>query len=117
MAKSIPWRQAAAVFAGGSIGTAARAGVLALVADQALALAVVNLCGCLALGALAGGFGKRNTWMRTFLAVGCVASFTSWSSLALQGIGSPAATALVMVETGLGIGAAGLGHLAGRRLR
>lgn len=116
MAKSSPWRQAAAVFAGGSIGTAARAAALALFADQVLTLAAVNLCGCLALGTLAGWFGKRNTMVRTFLAVGCVASFTSWSSLALQGIGSPVAAALVVAETGLGIGAAGLGHLAGRRL-
>lgn len=116
MAKSIPWGQAVAVFAGGSVGTAARAGLLGLFTDQALALALVNLSGCVAFGALAGWFGTRTTWLRTFLAVGCVASFTSWSSLALQGIGSPAAAGMVVIETGLGIGAAGAGHIAGRRL-
>ena len=65
------------------------------------------------LGCLSAVYGSRVTLLRLFLAVGGVASFTSWSSLALQGIESLAAAGFVVVETALGVTLAGLGHLVG----
>lgn len=110
--------RAAVIFAGGFIGTAARVAVTEAIGHEAIALATVNLTGCLVIGLISGYFGPRVTLLRLFLAVGGVASFTSWSSLALQGVASPGAMILVVAETMVGIIVAGLGHLyAMKRLR
>lgn len=111
------WQRALIVFAGGFLGTAARVALLGAFADQAVGLAVINVAGCLALGVISGWFGSRVTWLRLFLAVGGVASFTSWSSLALQSVGSLPGVAWAVAETAIGISFAGLGHVAGRRWR
>lgn len=109
--------RALVIFAGGMLGTAARVSLLDWYDDDLAGLAVVNLLGCLLLGAISGWFGQRVTLLRLFLAVGGVASFTSWSSLALQGIASPSMVALVAAETVAGICFAGLGHVIGRAVR
>ncbi len=104
-----------AIFAGGSLGTLARAGLLELFADSMLSLAAINVGGALLLGALSGRYGLKVTATRLFLATGGVASFTSWSTLALQGISSPLHAMAVAGEFAFGIGAAGLGHVLARR--
>ena len=109
--------RAGAVFAGGFLGTGARFGVLELVDHDVVALAVVNLLGCLALGLISGAYGQRVTVLRAFLAIGGVAAFTSWSSLALQGVAGPGSVAVVVAEVAAGVAMAGLGHLVALRIR
>lgn len=107
------WARVAAIFAGGFLGTAARVTLLEATDNEPVALGAVNLVGCLVLGVISGVFGQRVTVLRLFLAVGGVAAFTSWSSLALQGIGSPGMVIIVIAETIAGVVVAGLGHLLG----
>ena len=109
------WKRAGVIFAGGAVGTACRALLLHALDQQTVALAVVNLTGCLLVGVVSGWWGARTSLLRLFLAVGGVGAFTSWSSLALQGIQDPVATVVVVVEALAGVGAAGLGHLLGAR--
>ena len=109
------WARVAVIFAGGFLGTAARVALLGLVGHEHVALGVVNVLGCLAIGLISGCFGPRVTLWRLFLAVGGVAAFTSWSSLALQGMESFGAVIIVVAETIVGVVAAGLGHLLGWR--
>lgn len=111
------WQRAAVIFAGGFLGTAARVGLLGVFADEVVGLAVINVVGCLTLGLIAGWFGQRVTLLRLFLAVGGVASFTSWSSLALQAVGSISGVLWAAGETVVGISFAGLGHVLGKKAR
>lgn len=107
------WARVAAIFAGGFLGTAARVALLELMDNEPVALGAVNLLGCLLFGLISGVFGKRVTVVRLFLAVGGVAAFTSWSSLALQGVENPGMVIIVIAETIAGVIVAGLGHLLG----
>lgn len=111
------WQRAVAVFAGGTCGTALRSLLLAGLGHQVLTLAAINLLGAFVLGAISGYYGQRVTLLRVFLAVGGVASFTSWSSLAVQGVQSWQDVAVVLVEVTAGVAAAGAGHLLGLRGR
>ena len=110
----VMWSRVAVIFVGGFLGTAARVGLLDALDSEPVALGAANLLGCLMLGLISGYFGPRVTLLRLFLAVGGVAAFTSWSSLALQGIESPGAVVIVLAETVAGIVMAGLGHLVGQ---
>lgn len=105
------------IFAGGVLGTAARMGLLHLLRDEVIALAAINVLGCLLLGLVSGIFGPRVTALRLFLAVGGLGAFTSWSSLAMQGVTEPGGVVIVLLETAVGVAFAGLGHLLGRRWR
>lgn len=110
--------RAAVIFVGGVVGTAGRLALTDAIGHEEIALATVNLLGALLIGLISGYFGPRVTLLRLFLAVGGVASFTSWSSLAVQGVESPGAMIIVVAETMVGIIVAGLGHLyATKRLR
>ena len=111
------WAKLAVIFAGGALGTAARIGLLRLLGDEVVALAAVNVLGCLLLGVISGVLGPRVPLTRLFLAVGGLGAFTSWSSLALQGVTEPGGLAIVVVETCFGVAFAGLGHLLGMRRR
>ncbi|GAA4890893.1 hypothetical protein GCM10025789_04430 [Tessaracoccus lubricantis] len=91
-------------------------GLLHLVGHEVIALAAINLAGCLLLGLVSGLYGPRVTPLRLFLAVGGLASFTSWSTLALQSL-SLAGVLVAVMETTFGVLAAGLGHLAGWKVR
>lgn len=102
--------RAGAIFAGGALGTGARLGLLAMLGSEVVALAVANLLGCFALGLVSGHYGSRVSTLRLFLAVGAVAAFTSWSSLALQGIANGGQLVVVVFEVAFGIFFAGLGH-------
>ena len=84
-----------AVLAGGFVGTAARQVVL--------------------LGILDAILGSRRPRLRCFLVVGGVGAFTSWSSLAVQGLSVTGLTILVF-EVPAGVGAAWLGRRLGTRL-
>ena len=102
-----------AVLAGGFIGTAARQVVLLL--GPAVGLAVANLLGCALLGILDAILGARRQRLRCFLVVGGIGAFTSWSSLAVQGLSVTCLTVLVF-EVPAGVGAAWLGRRLGTRL-
>ena len=105
-----------AVFAGGCLGTAGRMGILHLVGDQVVALAAVNLLGCLLLGVVSALLGHRHEAWRMFLVVGGIGAFTSWSSLAVQGATHPSGVLIVAAEALAGVCVAGLAHFATWRL-
>lgn len=109
--------RAAVVFAGGALGTGARLGLLGLVGHEVVALAVVNLVGCFILGLLSGFLGDRVTLLRLFLVVGGISAFTSWSTLALQGIENGGQLVIALLEVAFGVFFAGLGHWLAWRLR
>lgn len=102
------------IFAGGTVGTALRVSLLEVFGNQTAALAGINLTGALLLGFISGLYGSRVSLLRLFLAVGGLASLTSWSTLALQSL-HPMGVVIAAIETVLGVAAAGVGHLAGRR--
>ncbi|NHB85440.1 CrcB family protein [Tessaracoccus sp. HDW20] len=111
------WVKLLVIFAGGAVGTGLRIAVLRLVGDEVIALAAVNFIGCLLIGIVSGLLGPHATLARVFLAVGGIGAFTSWSTLALQGVTQPGGIPIVIAETGAGVIFAGLGHLAGMKLR
>lgn len=111
------WVKWLVIFAGGALGTAVRMGLLHLLGDEVVALAAVNVAGCFLLGLLSGVMGPHVPLRRLFLAVGGLGAFTSWSSLALQGVTEPGGIMIVIAETFVGIIFAGVGHLAGMKLR
>lgn len=82
-----------AVAAGGALGAAARHGVGIWVQQRAggptpLATAVVNVLGCLLLGVLVGvlpSLSAPERW-RVFLGVSVLGSFTTFSTLSLDGL-------------------------------
>ena len=71
------WKRAGVIFAGGAVGTACRALLLHALDQQTVALAVVNLTGCLLIGVVSGWWGARTSLLRLFLAVGGGGAFTS----------------------------------------
>lgn len=109
------WARAAVVFAGGALGTGLRVALLDLLGHEVLGLALINLTGAFLLGVVSGAYANRITMVRLFLAVGGLASFTSWSTLTLQSMG-PDGVLVAALETAAGVGLAGLGHLAARTL-
>ena len=111
------WVKLLVIFAGGAVGTGLRILLLHLVGGEVVALAAVNFIGCLLIGIVSGLLGPHASVARMFLAVGGIGAFTSWSSLALQGVTEPGGPAIVIAETFAGIIFAGLGHLAGLKLR
>ena len=110
------WVKAGVIFVGGALGTALRVALLSLTGHEVIVLAAINLVGCLLLGLTSGIYGPRITLARLFLAVGGVAAFTSWSTLALQSL-SLAGVLVAIMETFFGVIIAGLGHLAGWKIR
>jgi len=91
-------------------------GILHLVGNQVVALAAVNLLGCLLLGVVSAMLGHRHEAWRMFLVVGGVGAFTSWSSLAVQGVTRPSGVWLVAAEALAGVCLAGIGHVTTWRL-
>src|SRR5262245_26879163 len=118
-----------AVAVGGAIGSLARHWVNVQMAHRLersvpYATFVVNIIGCVVIGALAGraasGRLVLSSTMRTFLFVGVLGGFTTFSSFALDtftlGHGGEHAAAFwnVVGQTGLGLAGAWLGYsLAG----
>jgi len=102
-----------AVFAGGVAGTAARQALLLL--GSVPGLAAANLVGCVLLGLVDAVLGHRRPRLRCFLAVGGIGAFTSWSSLAVQGL-SGTGLVILAIEVPAGVGAAWLGYRLGQRL-
>lgn len=111
------WTDGAVIFAGGMIGTALRSLLSYAFGFWIFGLAIANLVGCLMLGLISGYYARRVTKLRLFLATGLVASFTSWSALALQGSQSWLMVCWVLGQGVVGVGLAGAGHLLGRRVR
>jgi fluoride exporter len=84
-------QQTLLVMLGGAIGAGARFAVGQAVADRLastfpVATLAVNLCGCLAMGALAGWLARSDAgdaW-RLFLGVGVLGGFTTFSAFSLD---------------------------------
>lgn len=109
------WMKAGVILASWALGTALRVLLLGVTGREVILLAAINLVGCLLLGLISGIYGPRIRIARLVLAVGGVAAFTSWSTLALE----PLTFARVLVsimETFFGAIIAGLGHLAGWKI-
>jgi CrcB protein len=123
----------ALVILGGALGTAARFGMVSAAQRLNPATAegpawpwgtfVVNLIGCFAIGYLATSFGGRwpvrDEW-RAAILVGVLGGFTTFSSLAWEGVdmfqsGHPGkAAAYVIASNALGLGLAWVGVLSAK---
>jgi CrcB protein len=108
------WRELLAVALGGVIGTGARLAVDGILPhsdrDFPLSTLVVNVAGSFALGLLvARVWPAVSTWVRAFLGVGLLGSFTTFSAMAVSvvtlGVGWTSLLYLVL-SLGLGLTAA-----------
>ncbi len=109
-------RSLAIVALGGCCGASARYGVAALVATPGGTL-VVNVVGCLLLGALTSEVGRSGAVserVRLLVATGFVSSLTTYSTFAVEAASAAPALAVGYVVASYGLGFASV--LAGRRL-
>ena len=104
-----------AIALGGFCGAVARYLVGTVVACAAGTL-LVNTAGGFALAATVGVVHSRR--LRLFLATGLLSSFTTYSTFAVESasLGFTAGAANVITTYALGVAAAGLGLLLGRRV-
>ena len=116
------------VAAGGAVGSVMRYGANRLAvhylgADTVLGILAVNVIGSFALGLLATVFAERSglpAEVRAMVTVGLLGGFTTFSTLAYDGVrlaaGGEYTRALLSLaaNVGLGLAAAGLGVLAAR---
>ena len=116
-----------AVAVGGALGSMARHAVNMVLAHRmersAWATPVVNIVGCIVIGVLAGRIASGRLHMspaaRTFLFVGVLGGFTTFSSFGLDtftlahGGNQPAAAWNVVGQVTLGMGGVWLGYYLG----
>jgi len=100
---------------GGFLGAVSRYFVGTLVADPGGTL-VVNVAGSFALAATVGVVHSRR--LRLFLTTGLLSSFTTYSTFAVESasLGLAGGAANVAATYALGVAAAGLGLVFGRRV-
>lgn len=116
-----PVRTAAAVAAGGMIGTLMRTAVGELPLTSAAGTLMVNLVGAALLGFLVGWapFRAGHSASHAFFGAGVLGGFTTYSALALEAALLPtwsgAGYALFTVAAGVALALGGI--LCGRRLR
>ena len=103
------------VAAGGFLGATLRWAVASAVAGAPGTLAV-NVAGSLALGVVVAAVPRRRT--QVFVGTGLLSSFTTSSTFAVEtvGLGATWGTANVVATYGLGVTAAAVGLVVGRRL-
>lgn len=124
MASSVRPSTLGAVVAGGMLGVALRAALLApfdgsSVLGLASATLVINVIGSAGLGAVVGAIGDRRPVFRSFFGTGMLGGFTTYSAFAVQVAGMPAPAwglALVVVSLVGGVAAAWGGLILGRAL-
>jgi CrcB protein len=116
------WSHLAFVVLGGTVGTAARAGLLLIEAPewQAFAVPAINLIGALLLGLVTGLLMHRGQTpaigaSRLFFGTGVLGGFTTYSTFAVQSVQGVAAW-LTIVTAVAGVLAAMLGVALGRLL-
>ncbi len=114
------WSHLALVVLGGTIGTAARAGLLLIDAPgwQAFAVPAINLIGALLLGLATGLLMHRGQApavgaARLFFGTGVLGGFTTYSAFAVQSV-QGAAVWLTIATAVAGVLAAMLGLALGR---
>lgn len=111
------------VMLGGAVGVASRAALLLpFGADAApLVTLMINVVGSLLLGIVVGWLGSGSPRMRALLGTGVLGGFTTYSAFAVQVVilaDGDASIALVVAVASvlLGVGAAVIGLLLGRRV-
>ena len=88
--RGFSWRSLALVIAGGAIGVALRALIVAPLGTDGhplvvpLATLAINLVGSFLLGAVVGRLGDRHPRVRTFFGSGVLGGFTTYSAFAVQ---------------------------------
>ncbi|MEO7589345.1 MAG: hypothetical protein ABIS84_15100 [Arachnia sp.] len=110
-----PTAAAAAVVGAGVLGTALRLGLDALLGDEMVALAAVNVVGWFVLGLLHGRYGVRVAHLVAFLLALGITSFTSWMTLLIHGIPNAGSVVVALVEVVIGVMFGGIGHLVTMR--
>ncbi len=115
------WAHLGLVAAGGAIGTALRAAALLWLPDTmpGLVVAGINVAGAFLLGLVTGAIVTRADTARLraarqFLGTGLLGGFTTYSTFALDAV-SGTALWLTVATAVLGVGAAAVGLLLGRR--
>jgi len=109
---------------GGAAGSLARLGV-GVAAARLLGLAfpwgtlIVNVIGCLAMGAMAARIGPENEDLRLFIGTGVLGGFTTFSAFSLETVRllehQPGLAALyVVASVALSVGACWMGLQLGR---
>jgi CrcB protein len=124
------WREAAAVAAGGMIGTGLRLTLDTVIphgdTDFPLSTLLVNVVGSFALGAMVATLWRRANipnWLKVGLGTGTVGSFTTFSALIVSLLAEAhhgawmIAVLYLVLSVVLGFGAALLGLSLGRRPR
>lgn len=111
------WMKLLVAVAGAVPGSVLRVGLEALLGREVVALAAVSVVGCFLLGVASGLMGPHRQGPRIFLAVAGLAAFTSWSALMVRGVGQTGDVIVAIAETAFAVMFAGLGHLAGFKLR
>lgn len=109
-------RDAALVFAGGTLGTAARTALMLIpnATWQLVGIAIINVTGGFLLGSLTGATeGKPAVRAKLLFGTGALGGFTTYSALA---VGAGAEPPLAIASALLGVFAALGGLWVGRRL-
>ncbi|WOQ69801.1 CrcB family protein [Microbacterium limosum] len=117
----IRWSLLPLVILGGTLGVAAREGLLLLVpADAAPIMTLaINLVGSALLGVVVGALDDRHPRWRAALGTGAMGGFTTYSAFAVQAVASATpvlGVALVIATLAGGAVAGFLGLVAGRAL-
>lgn len=109
------WSHLGLVVAGGTLGTAARAGLLLIDAPgwQGVAVPVINIAGAFLLGVVTGVLVRRSDSPRSraarqFLGTGVLGGFTTYSAFAVDAV-APTPVWLTLVTAVAGVLAAWLG--------
>ncbi len=104
-------RAAALVVVGIILGVPVRLGLDAWVGREMVLLGAINTTGWFLLGLTSGKWGHRVEGLWMGLGAFGVAAFSSWASLATQGISVAADTLIATIEVAFGLLVAVIGHL------
>lgn len=104
-------RPVAIVVGAGALGTVVRLGLHALLGDEMVVLAAVNVVGWFILGLILGRYGMRVRQLWLFMVVFGLTAFTSWMTLLINGISVAGDIVVAFIEVIFGLVFAGIGHI------